>query len=205
MSRHSLEKDAGDELESRVCEAPRVGRDIIIVRDFLNHRVDVRLMDELGDLMAWQWENYRIDYVLTAPSSGICPAYATALHLDKIVPVIYAKDSTSAVVRDSEVYHTEVLSATRGTTRTFTVVRELLPPGSKVLIVDDFLACGNAALGLAQIVRDAQCELVGIQVVIEKPWQNGRETILKQFPEAEIHSLCCADPVSHETSDNQNN
>lgn len=181
--------NAQGELYELVREAPRVGKNIVIVRDFLNHKVDVELMDRLGDLMASNWESRSVDIILTAPSSGICPAYATACHLHGIPPIIYAKEASSAVVQGSDVYQAEVLSATRGEVRTLTVIKDLLPPKSRVLVVDDFLARGNAMCGLLQIVKDADCELVGVQVVVEKPWQEGRKAILDRFPGTKIDTL----------------
>ena len=113
--------------------------------------------------------------ILTMESSGISIAVATAVSFDK-VPVVFAKKTApSTMVED--VYHAEVRSFTRGIVSSARVAKKFLSPKDRILIIDDFLAHGAAASGLAEIVNQAGATLVGVGVVIEKAFQGGREKL----------------------------
>jgi xanthine phosphoribosyltransferase len=158
-------------LKQRILKDGKViGTDILKVDSFLNHQLDVRFLDELGREFKRRFEGERITRILTVEASGIAVACIAALHFD--VPVVFAKKSEARNL-DSETYESDVFSFTRNKSYTMRVGKRYLSPGDRVLILDDFLANGRAALGLKDIVEQAGAELAGIGIVIEKGFQAG--------------------------------
>lgn len=147
---------------------------VLLVDSFLNHQVDMELMRWIGQAFADYFGGHGITRVLTIESSGIAPAAMTALALS--VPLVVLKKKASRITNDS-VYQASVQSFTKNAPYLMTVSKEYLPAGEKVLFIDDFLAMGEAALGVYHLVRDAGCELSGIGIVIEKSFQPGRERL----------------------------
>lgn len=147
---------------------------ILLVDSFLNHQVDMALMREVGDAFAAHFQNQGIARVLTVESSGIAPAGLTALALN--VPLVVLKKRTSRITNGS-VYQTNVQSFTKNTQYEMTVAKKFLPAGERVLFIDDFLAMGEAAIGVSKITEEAGCVLAGIGIVIEKTFQPGRRRL----------------------------
>ena len=147
---------------------------VLKVDNFLNHQIDIRLLDEIGCEFKRRFEGSGITKVLTIESSGIAIACSVARQLD--VPVVFAKKAQS-VNLDGEMLVAQVESFTHKKTNQVIVARKFLNPGDRVLIVDDFLANGCALQGLISIVDSADAEVVGCGIVIEKDFQEGGNRI----------------------------
>lgn len=148
---------------------------VLKVDSFLNHQMDAGLMLHIGQAFADRFRAEGITKVLTIESSGIAPAIMTAMHLN--VPMIFARKQKSLTLRD-DIFVENVYSFTKQVHNEITVSKKFLFPDDVVLIVDDFLAHGEAALGLAKIVEQAQAKVAGIGIVIEKSFQNGAHKIV---------------------------
>ncbi|MDO7906650.1 xanthine phosphoribosyltransferase [Paenibacillus sp. JX-17] len=147
---------------------------VLKVDSFLNHQMDPVLMKEVGREFTRRFDGERITKVLTIESSGIAPGIMTALELN--VPMIFARKQKSLTLRE-DIFVEKVFSFTKQETNEITVSRKFIQPGERVLIVDDFLANGEAAFGLARIVEQAGAEVAGIGIVIEKAFQPGRRVL----------------------------
>lgn len=163
---------------------------VLKVDTFLNHQIDPVLMVEIGKEFAQRFKEDRITKVLTIESSGIAPGMMAALELH--VPVIFARKRKSlTMVQD--LLTASVHSFTKNETNEISVSQKFLEPTDNVLIIDDFLANGQAALGLVEIVEKAGANTAGIGIVIEKSFQDGgkllREKGFKVESLAEIASL----------------
>ena len=148
---------------------------ILKVDSFLNHQIDPELMMEIGKEFHRRFSGCGITKIFTIESSGIACALPAGLCMH--VPVVFARKQKSALM-SSEAYSTKVYSFTKKVTSDVTVLKKFLPAGEKILIIDDFLANGEAALGLANIVQQAGSEVVGIGIVIEKSFQPGRQRLI---------------------------
>ena len=115
-----------------------------------------------------------VQRIVTIEASGIALALMAALELD--VPLVFARKKKSILMVD-DVYHSVVYSYTKEENYDITISKKFLPAGEKVLIIDDFLASGEAAMGLAKLVKDAGDEVVGMAIAIEKSFQPGRERL----------------------------
>lgn len=143
---------------------------VLKVDSFLNHQIDPLLMQEIGRTFANRFRENGITKIITIESSGIAPAVFTALELG--VPVIFARKRKSLTLQD-DLYTEKVYSFTKMEESEVSISRKFLSPDDRVLLVDDFLANGEAALAMARIVRQAQAEVAGIGIVIEKAFQDG--------------------------------
>ncbi|MGE5474283.1 MAG: xanthine phosphoribosyltransferase [Ignavibacteriales bacterium] len=143
---------------------------IIKVDSFLNHQIDPALLKEIGKEFCRRFEDRGVSKVLTVEASGIPAAVMTGLELN--VPVIFAKKTKSANISDN-VFSSVIKSYTKGNDSTVIVSKEYLTSKDRVLIIDDFLAEGQAVLGLADIIRQSGASLVGAGIVIEKGFQHG--------------------------------
>ena len=150
---------------------------ILKVDGFLNHRLDVALIGELGADIAREFKAAGATLIMTVESSGISIAFAAGEKLR--LPVLVAKKHKSLNISDG-VYTAPVFSFTHKTQNNVVVSKEYLSAGDKVLIVDDFLASGNAALGLLSLVEQAGATTVGFVAAIEKEEQGGRALIEKK-------------------------
>ena len=160
-----------EELKKRILKDAEVGNgDIIRVDMFLNHCMDVELLDRVGKALAKRFKGDRITKVLTVESSGIAVACFTALYLG--VPAIYAKKFQTGYI-DPEVYTAEVHSFSMEKSYTIRVSKRYLDEDDRVLLVDDILASGQATLGLLEIVSKAGAEVAGVGVAIEKATKDG--------------------------------
>ncbi|NGZ77421.1 xanthine phosphoribosyltransferase [Saccharibacillus alkalitolerans] len=147
---------------------------VLKVDSFLNHQMDPVLMKEVGKEFARLFAGEGITKVLTIESSGIAPAIMAALELE--VPMIFARKQKSLTLRE-DIYVEKVYSFTKRQENDVTVSKKFLFPEDNVLIIDDFLAHGEAALGLARIVEQAGAKVAGIGIVIEKSFQSGAQRI----------------------------
>ena len=151
--------------------------DVLKVDGFLNHRIDVRFVAELGREFYRLYCNCGINKILTIESSGIGVACLTAQFFD--CPVVFAKKAKTTNI-DPDTYTAAVESYTHGTVNEILVSKEYLGEGDKVLIIDDFLARGSALLGLIELVRKSGAELAGAGIVIEKAYQDGGKKVRAQ-------------------------
>ncbi|GIO87581.1 xanthine phosphoribosyltransferase [Paenibacillus faecis] len=147
-----------------------LGENVLKVDSFLNHQMDPVLMREVGSEFARRFAGEGITKVLTIESSGIAPAIMTSLELG--VPMIFARKHKSLTLKD-DILVEKVYSFTKRESNEITVSRKFLHPEDRVLIIDDFLANGEAAFGLARIVEQVGASVVGVGIVIEKSFQPG--------------------------------
>lgn len=147
---------------------------ILKVDSFLNHQIDVSLLEEIGKEFHRQFAGQTVNKILTIEASGIAIACIAARYFQ--VPVVFAKKTRSLNIA-GDVYTAKVESFTHKNTNDIIVSKKFLSPGDRILIVDDFLANGKAILGLAKLVEQAGATLVGAGVVIEKGFQDGGKRI----------------------------
>lgn len=147
---------------------------ILKVDGFLNHQIDAKLMNDVGKTFYESFKDAGITKILTIEASGIAPAIMASFHFD--VPCLFAKKAKPSTLKDG-FYSTDIHSFTKNKTSTVIVSEEFLGPDDKVLIIDDFLANGDASLGLNDIVKQANATTVGVGIVVEKSYQNGRQRL----------------------------
>lgn len=162
-------------LKKKILEVGRVeGEGILKVDSFLNHQLDIPLLSEIGKEFAKQFSGMGITKILTAEVSGIAIAVFAGQFLE--VPVVFAKKTQSKNL-DKETYEGEVYSYTKAMKYKIRVSKRYLSKEDKVLIIDDFLAEGQAILGLKEIIDNAGAELIGAGIVIEKGFQQGGKIV----------------------------
>lgn len=152
-----------------------IGTEIIKVDSFLNHQIDVALLSEIGKEFKIRFADEKINKILTIEASGIAIACAAAWHMDGI-PVVFAKKAAPSTMIEG-VFATEVTSFTKRSVSKIMVSKKFLSKEDNILIIDDFLAHGEAALGLANLVEQAGATLSGIGAVIEKEFQGGSDKL----------------------------
>lgn len=155
-------------------EGRALNEEIIKVDSFINHQVDVSLMKAIGDDFANHFKNQGITKVITIESSGIAPATMTASALG--VPLVILKKQTSKVLND-DLFQTMVTSFTKGTSYELTLCSRFINENDHVLIIDDFLANGEAATGAIRLIRMAHATIAGIGILIEKSFQPGHKKL----------------------------
>ena len=164
-------------LRQAIEEKGRVLSDSILKVDtFLNHQIDPVLMQQIGQAFARRFKEEGITKILTIETSGIPPAYATAVELN--VPLIFAKKTQPGTMRDP--LSTEVYSFTKQKPYTICLERGLLEPGDRVLFIDDFLANGEALKGAIRLTEGCGAQVVGVGIVIAKAFQKGPDWIRAQ-------------------------
>ena len=166
---------------------------VLKVDSFLNHQMDIELLNEIGKEFKRRFSDVEITKILTVEASGIGIACITAQYFG--VPVVFAKKSQTKNIA-GDVYKTEVQSFTHGRIYNVIVSKDFLKPEDKILIIDEFLANGCALLGLEEIIRESGAELVGAGIVIEKGFQVGGEEIRKKG--IRLESLAIVDSMSVE-------
>lgn len=158
-------------LEDRIKKDGQViGTDVLKVDNFLNHQVDPDLMADLGKEFYRRFSNEPITKILTVESSGI----ATAMSFHK--PLVFARKHKSLTLKD-HLYTATVYSFTKKTSNEIAISRKFLSADDNVLIIDDFLANGQAVEGLMDIIDQAGATLSGVGIVIEKTFQKGRKLL----------------------------
>ena len=165
-------------LEDRIhTDGQVLGQDILKVDRFLTHQVDYQLMKEIGKRFAQVYANAGVTKVVTIEASGIAPALYAAESLN--VPMIFAKKAKNVTMND-DLLITEVYSFTKKLTSTVQISSKLIEEGDKVLIIDDFLANGEAATGAIRLIRKAHATIAGVGILIEKSFQPGYEKLTEQ-------------------------
>lgn len=165
-------------LEDRILQEGIVlGEDILKVDGFINHQVDVELMETLGRDMAEHFKGQGITKVFTIESSGIAPALFTAKYLS--IPMVILKKQVSKNLQ-TEVWQTEVSSYTKDISYELTLAKNYISDTDHILIIDDFLANGEAATGAVRLIRKAHATIAGVGVLIEKAFQPGRSKLESQ-------------------------
>ena len=147
---------------------------VLKVDSFLNHQMDIRLFDQIGEEFKKRFEGTEINKILTIEASGIGIACVAARHFD--VPVVFAKKSKSINI-EGDVYVAEVESFTHKCKNQVIVSKKFINPEDKILIIDDFLANGCALQGLISIVKSAGASVEGIGIAVEKGFQQGGQII----------------------------
>lgn len=147
---------------------------VLKVDSFLNHQMDIRLFDQIGEEFKKRFEGTEINKILTIEASGIGIACVAARHFD--VPVVFAKKSKSINI-EGDVYVAEVESFTHKCKNQVIVSKKFINPEDKILIIDDFLANGCALQGLISIVKSAGASVEGIGIAVEKGFQTGGQVI----------------------------
>lgn len=147
---------------------------VLMVDSFLNHQVDPRLMQEVGREFARRFAGDGVTKVVTIESSGIAPAAMTALSLG--VDMVILKKSVSSILCE-DILQTEVFSFTKQKTYQLTLKRRFLAPEDRVLVIDDFLANGEAAFGAIRLLEQVGALVVGVGAVIAKAFQPGMEKL----------------------------
>ena len=148
---------------------------LLKVDNFLNQQIDTALIMHMGREFAARFTDVQADRILTIESSGIAVAMATSAAMGNI-PFVFARKKKSILMED-DVYTADIYSYTKEETYTASVNKAYIPAGEKILIMDDFLASGAAALGLASIVETAGSVVAGVGIVIEKTFQPGRAAL----------------------------
>lgn len=165
-------------LEDRIlAEGNVLSPTILKVDSFINHQVDPVLMQEMGRDIANHFKDQGVTKVMTIESSGISPALFVACELG--VPLLILKKQSSAILK-TDVIQTEVVSFTKEISYQLTLARKYLSDTDHVLLVDDFLANGEAATGALRLIRKANATVAGLGVLIEKSFQPGREKLNSQ-------------------------
>ena len=162
-------------LQERIVKEGKVlPGNIIKVDGFLNHRVDTLLLREIAKAFKAYFDTEKVSVVLTAEASGI--PLATVCAEEYGVPLIFAKKTKSDNI-ESGLFKSEVWSYTYKKKFTLIVSKEWLKSTDNVLIIDDFMAKGNAVQGLLDIVEEANCHLEGVGIAIEKGFQGGGDSL----------------------------
>lgn len=148
-----------------------IGRNIVKVDMFLNHRIETGLLFRMGEELANRFRDAGPDLILTVEASGIALALATARAMNDL-PVVFAKKGAT-VVQSPDVAEAKVYSFTHKRENVIRVDKKFLPQGSRVLIIDDFLADGQACQGMMALCAQTDCPVVGIGIGIEKGFMQG--------------------------------
>ncbi len=179
-------------LEDKIrAEGVAIGSDILKVDMFLNHQMDVNLLDEMGKEFARLFNDSGATKVVTIESSGIAIAVFVAKYLN--VPALFAKKSKHKNVGD-DVYSANSYSFTHGKEYTMIISKKYLNEGDKVLIIDDFMAGGNACTALLDIMGQAGAEVTGIGIAIEKGFQPGGKNLRQKG--YKVRSLAIVDAMA---------
>jgi len=180
------------ELEERIAKDAKVlPGDIVKVDGFLNHRVDCQLVASFADEFAKHFDASKIDIVVTAEASGIAIGALVAYKLG--VPMVFAKKAKSGNLGD-ELYKANVHSYTYNKDVTLVLSKQWLNSSNHVLIIDDFLANGEAVRGLIELVRQSGATLEGIGIAIEKGFQHGGDKLREEG--YDVYSLAIIDEIN---------
>ena len=167
---------------------------VLKVDSFLNHQMDVELIDKIGEEFHRRFANKKITKILTIEASGIAMAYAAARYFG--VPMVFAKKAKSINI-DGDMYTAEVESFTHKNKNQVIVSKKFLSSEDRILIIDDFLANGCALQGLISIAEAAGATVEGIGIVIEKGFQYGGRIIRNLG--YQLESLAIVDSMDWQT------
>lgn len=179
------------ELERYILEhGEALGEDILKVDVFLNHQIDPMFMMELAKDLKEHFKDKNINKIVTIETSGIAPSVFLGYLLN--VPVVYFKKSTSKILKDA-LYQTKIHSFTKDIDYQISCSKKYLNENDHVLLIDDFMANGEACLGAIDLIKQANATVEGIGIVIEKAFQDGRAKVEAQgyqvYAQARILSL----------------
>ncbi|WP_223896361.1 xanthine phosphoribosyltransferase [Lactobacillus huangpiensis] len=147
---------------------------VLKINSFLNHQVDPELMKKVGEEFSRLFKDSGITKVLTCEASGIAPGVMTAYELH--VPLVFARKKKTATLNDA-VYWADVYSYTKKVTNQICVEQKFLDQDDCLLIIDDFLANGEAVKGMINIANQAGAQVAGVGIVVAKTFQDGSEWI----------------------------
>lgn len=174
-----------DILKKRVLKDGKIiNGGLLDVSSFLNQMIDIQLLSDIGKAFSEIFIEHQPTKVITIESSGISMAIACSLELK--IPCVIARKCllTNSLV---ETYNSEVFSHTKQKNFNICVSKNHITETDRVLIIDDFLACGNAANGLINIVEEAKATVIGVGICVEKSFQNGADKLISQG--VNLHSL----------------
>lgn len=162
-------------LKNRIlADGKALNESVLLVDSFLNHQVDPELMRKVGEEFAARFANDGVTRVATIESSGIAPAVMCAMTLG--VPMVIMKKQPSSILKDG-ILQTEVFSFTKNSSYQLTLKVQFINENDNVLIIDDFLANGEAAFGAIRLVEQAGGKVAGLGAVIAKAFQPGMEKL----------------------------
>ncbi|MBR2798056.1 MAG: xanthine phosphoribosyltransferase [Clostridia bacterium] len=162
-------------LKQRILKDGRALSDqVLLVDSFLNHQVDVHLMKACGEEFARRFASAGVTRIATIESSGIAPATMTALTMN--LPLVILKKSISSILKDG-IIQREVFSFTKNAPYLLTLKAHFINPGDRVLLIDDFLANGEAAFGGIALLEQAGATVAGVGAVIAKAFQPGMDKL----------------------------
>lgn len=178
-------------LEEKILEkGMTINKNILKVDSFINHQVDSKLMEQIGNEFYNYFKTQNITKVFTIESSGIAPAVMTSLKFN--LPLVILKKQTSSTLSD-DIYQTQVKSFTKNSVYNLTLSKKYISQDDNVLIIDDFLANGEAASGAIRLIENAGAKVAGIGILVEKSFQPGRKALdnagYKVYSLARIKSL----------------
>ena len=163
---------------------------VLKVDNFLNHQMDIQLFNEIGKEFKRRFADVKVDRILTIEASGIGIAAVVAQYFD--CPVVFAKKSQTINLVGA-MLSTQIESFTHKRSYEVVVASRFIKPGENILVIDDFMANGCAALGLVQLIHDAHANVVGIGIVIEKGFQQGGAKLREQG--LRVESLAIVDAM----------
>ena len=156
-------------------EGTAIGSEIVKVDNFLNHRIDIGFLQELGQAFYEKFKDLKPDKILTVEASGIAMACETARHFEG-VSVVFAKKAAPNTLVEGY-FCAPAKSFTKGIVSTLIVSKSFLNPGEKILIIDDFMASGEAVIAMIDLCRQSKAQVIGIGIAIEKAFQGGSAKI----------------------------
>ncbi|MFC3038666.1 xanthine phosphoribosyltransferase [Virgibacillus xinjiangensis] len=164
-----------ERLKQKIMQEGKVLSDTVLKVDaFLNHQVDPVLMQAIGEEFDSRFKEAGVTKILTLESSGIAPSVMAGLYMG--VPVIFARKKKSLTLMD-DLYSADVYSYTKQESNEISISKEYIQQEDTVLVIDDFLANGQAAWGLIHLVEQASADLAGLGIVIEKGFQDGGDEL----------------------------
>lgn len=167
---------------------------VLKVDNFLNHQMDIELFNEIGKEFKRRFADVKVDRILTIEASGIGIAAIVAQYFQ--CPVVFAKKSQS-INLDGTMLSTKIESFTHKRTYDVIVASRFINPGDNILVIDDFMANGCAAMGLIQLIKDGHANVAGVGIVIEKGFQQGGAMLREQG--LRVESLAIVDAMDAET------
>ncbi len=184
-----------DLLKQKILKEGRViGDGVLKVDGFLNHQIDVDLVYKMGEDIYEHFKDKNVTKILTIEASGIGLACMAALFFK--CKVLYAKKSATTNLGNSDLYTSHAFSFTHQTQNTVLISKKYLEKGENVLIIDDFLAHGEATNALMDLVKQAGANLVGVSVAIEKGFQGGGDKIRERG--IDLYSLAVIDKMNEQ-------
>lgn len=177
--------------EKIIIEGTTIGTEIVKVDGFLNHQMDVKFLEEVGKEFGKRFEDVKVDKILTVEASGIAIA-CLAVPYFGYVPVVFAKKAAPSTMNEGFL-EAEARSFTKGTVSSLKVAKKFIKEGESILIIDDFLASGEASAALSEIVEKGGAKVAGVGAVIEKGHQGGSDRLRKKG--YRVESLAVIDKI----------